>query len=214
MKKRIHTRAVVILMSAIVVVMTSSNYSVAQPYEDAKTFVESVASKVVANIKNPQLNDEQRLQRYGQIFDYALDSKLIARIAIGHHLRKATPEQKVQYFKDFRSYIIDIYADRFGGHADASLKVLSEMRTTKNDTLVSAKIKGPNLSPKNVIFRVRSSDDDYKIVDVTVDGVSLVLTKRSEFSSIVYNQGLKGLLKALAKKRFDRPDPAAIFGAF
>lgn len=214
MKKRIHTGAVVILMSAIVVVMTSSNYSVAQPYEDAKTFVESVASKVVANIKDPHLNEGQRLQRYGQIFDYALDSRLIARIAIGHHLRKATPEQKVQYFKDFQSYIIDIYADRFGGHADAKLEVLSKMRTTKNDTLVSAKIKGPNLSPKDVIFRVRNSDGKFKIVDVTVDGVSLVLTKRSEFNSLVYNQGIDGLLKALAKKRFDGPDPTMIFDAF
>ena len=215
MKIRINVVAVplAILTATFVLVMMSRTHAVAQPYENAKSFVESVANKIVANIKDTQLNDAQRLQRYGEIFDYALDSKLIARIAIGPHLRKATPEQKVQYFNDFRSHIIDIYAARFGGHGNAKLEVLSKMRTTKNDTLVSARIKGPKISSKEIVFRVRKSNDEYKIVDVTIDGVSLVLTKRSEFNSIVYNRGIKGLLKALAMNRFDKPNPTRIFQA-
>ena len=207
------TVSMAVLATAFVLVSTSSNNAVAQPYEDAKDFVESIASKVVANIKDPLLNERQRLRRYGQIFDEALDSKLIARVAIGRHLRKASPEQTLQYFKDFRSYIIDIYANRFGGHGDAKLEVSSKIRTTKKDTLVSAIIKGPKMSPKDVTFRVRNSGDNYKIVDVTVDGVSLVVTKRSEFNSIIYNQGLDGLLKVLAEKRFDGPNPTHIFKA-
>jgi phospholipid transport system substrate-binding protein len=216
MKIRINIVAVsmAILVAVFVLVPTSSSNAVAQPYEDAKDFVETVAGKVVANIKDPDLSKRQRLRRYGQIFDDALDSKLIARIAIGRHLRKASPEQKAQYFKDFRSYIIDIYANRFGGHGDAKLEFLSKTRATKKDALVSARIKGPKMSPKDVTFRVRNSVDKYKIVDVTVDGVSLVVTKRSEFNSIIYNQGIDGLLKALAEKRFDGPNPTLLFEVF
>ena len=69
------------------------------------------------------------------------------------------------------------------------------------------------MSPKDVTFRVRNFGDSYKFVDVTVDGVSLVVTKRSEFNSIIYNQGIDGLLEILAQKRFDGPNPKLIFDA-
>ncbi len=126
-------------------------------------------------------------------------------------MRKASPEQKEQYFNRFRGYIIGIYADRFGGHGGARLEVISALRTTKVDTLVNANISGPKISTKDTVFRVRNSDNGYKIVDVVVDGVSLVLTKRAEFSSIVYREGIKGLLETLAARRVRRPDPTRIY---
>jgi ABC-type transporter MlaC component len=157
--------------SVVVVLMSTPNHVIAQSHEGAKNFIEMIAKQVVATIEDPRLTDEQRTGRYGEILDYALDVRLIARTAIGHHIRDITSEQKERYFKNFQRYIIDIYADRFGGHDDARLEVLGDVRNSEFDTLVNAKISGPRMSPRDTVFRVRGSDDGYKIVDVAVDGV-------------------------------------------
>ncbi len=194
--------------------LVSGNIVNAAPGESAEKFVENVAKQVVDTIKNPQFNDKQRLKQYGRIFDFAIDSPLIARIAAGRHLRRVTPEQKKQYFASFNDYIVEIYANRFGGHLSASLNVINELKTSKSDTLVYVKIKGPKLSPKDTVFRVRKFDDGYKIADVVVDGVSLVLTKRAEFNSIIYRKGFEGLFDALKNKRLQRPSTTRLFKAF
>jgi phospholipid transport system substrate-binding protein len=173
-----------------------------------------VAKQVVDTIKNPQLNDQQRLDRYGRIFDFAIDTPLIARIAAGRHLRRVTAEQKKRYFASFNDYIVAIYADRFGGHCGATLSVISELKTSKSDTLVYVKIHGPKISPKDTVFRVRKFDHGYKIADVVVDGVSLILTKRAEFNSIIYREGFEGLLGALKNKQLKAPSPTRLFNAF
>ena len=186
----------------------------AQSNDGATMFVEDVAQRVVATIKAPGLSDAQRRERYGRIFDHALDIRHIARVAIGHHLRAVNVAQKAQYFANFRRHIIDIYAYRFGGHDDARLEVLGEVHNAESETLVNARISGPRMASKDTVFRVRRTGGGFKIVDVTVDGVSLVLAKRSEFNSIVYNHGIEELLALLAAGHGRSPDPTNVFRAF
>ena len=79
--------AVVIFTSTSIFMLASGNIVNAAPGETAEKFVENVAKQVVDTIKNPQFNDKQRLKQFGRIFDFAIDSPLIARIAAGRHLR-------------------------------------------------------------------------------------------------------------------------------
>ena len=56
---------------------------------------------------------------------------------------------------------------------------------------------------------MRKTEQGWKIYDIVVEGVSLVLTYRSEFDSLVKQEGVDGLIKRLAQKN----SPAAVGGS-
>ena len=68
------------------------------------------------------------------------------------------------------------------------------MRKEKYIAAISAK------PPASVDYAMRKSDSGWKIVDITAEGISLVLTYRSEFEQIVQQAGIDGLIKRLAEK--------------
>ena len=55
--------------------------------------------------------------------------------------------------------------------------------------------------PLSMNFRVRQMNDRLRIIDVTIAGVSLIVTKRSEFDAIIRHEGLPGLLRRLDEKQ-------------
>jgi phospholipid transport system substrate-binding protein len=66
----------------------------------------------------------------------------------------------------------------------------------------------PGGQPLPIDFSMHQTQEGWKVYDITVEGVSLVLTYRSEFDAIVKQQGIDGLIKALATKNI----PAASVG--
>ncbi len=69
--------------------------------------------------------------------------------------------------------------------------------------MVVTKVRSQDTAPTRVAYRVRNLDGNYKIIDVLVEGVSLVTTQRSEFSSVVTRDGIDGLLAVLRERTAD-----------
>ena len=63
--------------------------------------------------------------------------------------------------------------------------------------------------PVKIDYSMRKTDAGWKIYDIVVEGVSLVLTYRSEFDAVVKQDGIDGLIKRLAQKN---TAPAAVGG--
>lgn len=178
--------------------------------ERASGFVAAVADRVVGAIRAQDLDKAERLKRYGHIFDAALDIEGIARTALGRHWNALTLRQRSDYLRLFREHLIRIYARRFGGRAGAALAILGAVEAPSAEILVSGRITAPGIAPLDTVFRVARLAGGLRIVDVTVDGVSLVLTKRAEFDSLVNRRGIDGLLAALGGQEPKPVEPAAI----
>ncbi|MDA0652579.1 MAG: ABC transporter substrate-binding protein, partial [Proteobacteria bacterium] len=67
----------------------------------------------------------------------------------------------------------------------------------KIDILVNTRVERPSGPPINITWRVRSRDQSRQIVDIMVEGISLALTQRQQFASVVSQHGLQGLLETL-----------------
>ena len=83
---------------------------------------------------------------------------------------------------------------------ESCLTNTGEQSSKPTESLVVARITRQYGAPLNLSFRVRQTKDKLRIVDVTVAGVSLIVTKRSEFDSIIRREGLPGLLRRLDSK--------------
>jgi phospholipid transport system substrate-binding protein len=78
-----------------------------------------------------------------------------------------------------------------------SVKTLDMQPVGSGDTAVRAEIDRPDKPPLHLVFRLRPSAADYKIVDVSVEGASLIVTKREEFGSVLSKEGLSGVMNRM-----------------
>lgn len=185
--------------AAVGVALWSSVFAVAAgPTQEAAEFVRSLGAEAIAILTTPNATDEQRNERYRDLLDrgFALDT--ISRFVLGRHWRAASVEQRSEYRRLFREYVLDTYASRLNRYTGETFEVIKSLPLDEKDTLVSTEIRRPDGGPPiRVDYRVRQRREAHKVVDVQVEGVSLVTTQRAEFASIISRDGIDGLLKLL-----------------
>jgi phospholipid transport system substrate-binding protein len=93
--------------------------------------------------------------------------------------------------------VASLYANKFGDYAGQEFKVIGQRASGENDISVESNILQNNKSPVKVEFRVRQTETGFKIVDVYVEGISLLITKRDEFITVLSREGMDGLLSRL-----------------
>ena len=123
------------------------------------------------------------------------------RLAVGHNWNRATPEQKRNLVAEFRRMLVRTYSNAIEAYQGQTLKVLpSRGKQEPEGTTVRTQFVRAGGQPLSIEFEMRKTDASWRIYDITVGGVSLVITYRSEFDAIVKQSGIDGLIKRLAEK--------------
>ena len=123
------------------------------------------------------------------------------RLAVGRAWNEASPEQRKRLVSEFRNMLVRTYSNAISAYEGQTMKVLP-VRMKPGDTEATVRnqfVRGGG-KPVAVDYQMRKADDGWKIYDISVEGVSLVLTYRSEFDAIVKQQGIDGLIKRLAER--------------
>jgi len=130
-----------------------------------------------------------------------IDFRAAARIALGRDWRLATPAQRDALVQQFQGMLLRIYTNAIGSYRGQTMQVQRlNMKPGDTDVTVRNRYLQPGKPPVAVDYAMHLTPQGWKIYDVIVEGVSLVLTYRSEFSQIVQQSGIDGLLKRLAEK--------------
>ena len=167
--------------------------------EDAESFVRSVGDAVVQVLQQqlPRTETEQQLHA---IWLKAFDGEGIGRSVMGKNWKKASDAQREEYLQLFPQYVAGLYADQFSDYSGETFAVNGSKPGAEGRTIVNARIDRPGGDPIRIDFVVRTDAEPLTITDVKVEGVSLLVTKRSEFDSVVAQQGIDGLIAALRDK--------------
>lgn len=168
---------------------------------DASKFVHDLGDRAINALTQKESAPAERAQNFEKILTHYFDVPNIARFALGRHWRQASAEQQKDYVALFGKYIARTYATKLGGYSGEKFKILSERELgNKRDVMVNTRIERLAGPPINVAWRVRTRKDSKAIVDVMVEGISMAVTQRNEFSSVVRRDGLDGLLAALRRQ--------------
>ena len=154
-----------------------------------KEFIESLGEETIGAITDPNVSERDRLTEFSRLFRKGFDVDTISRFVLGRYWCRATDEQKVKYQILFADFIVTTYANRFRQYSNEKLLVDGERTANKRDTIVLSKIKLPEGPAVRVDWRVRRTGDNHKIVDVIVEGVSMAITQRDEFASVIRRGG-------------------------
>jgi phospholipid transport system substrate-binding protein len=164
---------------------------------------------VITNLGNQALevlgrnvNPNDRAARFRQLFSEDFDVPGIARFVLGRYWNVATEPQQQEFVRLFADYIAVAYSNRLAEYSGETLRVTGS-RPAPDGSLVSSEIVRPNgAPPARVDWLLNQRDGAYKITDVIVEGVSMAVTQRSEFASVIQRNGgqVQSLIAALRQK--------------
>jgi phospholipid transport system substrate-binding protein len=124
----------------------------------------------------------------------------VARLILGRHWRTASAAQQAEYLELFRAFALHTLASRLDVYGGQNFEITGARVVGRDDALVSTRILGEG-PPLAVDWRVRQRDDDRMVaIDVIVEGVSLIVTQRSEFGAVIERRGIDGLLAELRRR--------------
>jgi phospholipid transport system substrate-binding protein len=126
-----------------------------------------------------------------QVLETNFDLNYMARSALGRHWNQTTPEQRERFLKVFASAEAHAYARRFGQYGGQKLTVDRAAPMTRGDdvSIVNSKLTQTDAEPIAIQWEVRSDGRRVRIVDVRIEGVSMVVTRRAEFNSFIQAHG-------------------------
>jgi len=172
----------------------------------ARVFIDFMTEEAITTLTGRDITQEERYRRFRILMNKNFSITGIAKFVLGRHLRKASKAEKTEYLSLYEDLMVAIYADRFAKYSGQRLLVKKAIRRGKKDVIVyTTMVKAGNgAKPLKVNWRVRPKGETFTIIDVMVEGISMIMTQKSEFSSFIKSSGgeFKNLLAEL-KKRVD-----------
>lgn len=158
----------------------------------AKIFIEDLATKGISFLEDNSLNQDQRRKEFRNVLKNNFDMKTIARFALGTYWRQATKAEKKEYLALFENTVVNVYSRRFSEYNGQEFEVASARPQGKRDTIVTSYIVQNGGQKISIDWRLRQKKDgSLKIIDIMVEGVSMSVTQRSDFSSVIQRGGGK-----------------------
>jgi phospholipid transport system substrate-binding protein len=163
--------------------------------------VKGLYDALLNTMKNGRiLGQSGRFAQLDPVIRRSFDIASMARLSIGSTWAGLNESQRQQITESFGRYISATYADRFDSYAGQKLEVTGE-QPASSGVMVRSQIIKASGEPVNVDYMMRRSGESWLISDIYLDGaISEVATRRSEFSAILKNEGIDGLIAALNRK--------------
>ena len=198
------------LVAAFLVAAMAGQRAQASEDDPAFVFIEDVGGQAVAVLRDKANSTfEEREAAFRAIMVKGFDVPLVSRFVLGRHWKTATEEQRKAYMNIFLDFIVRVYASRFDSYGGEEFVVRSVIDDESGDKIVRTQVLRPSGGqPVHVDFRVRERKERLKVIDVVVEGISMLHTHRVEFTSVINRKGLDGLLGDL-QARLDAPVESA-----
>ena len=161
--------------------------------EQTDKFVQELGEKVIGVMREYESRPVRR-EEFRKLLVENFDLNKVSRAALGQYSRRVSEAQLERYHNIYVDYVLAIYGGLFEKYAGETLTVTGSTPVPDGDVLVSSRIDQPGGPPTFLTFRVRRSDDGFKVLDVVVEGISMLVTQRSEFASVIRREGIDGFL--------------------
>jgi len=131
-----------------------------------------------------------------------IDFTEATRLALGSWWKTATPAQRERLSKEFRGLLVRTYANAIGGYKGQTMRVLPlKLDAGADDVVVRNQFLRPGAPPLRIDYAMYKTPAGWKIYDIVAEGVSLVLTYRTEFDQVVRQSGIDSLIQRIAEKQ-------------
>jgi phospholipid transport system substrate-binding protein len=162
--------------------------------------VQKTTDAVLAVLADKSLASDQKRHKIEDIVYDHFDFHTLSRLVLARNWRRLTPEQQNEFVEEFKRHLSLTYGRNVETYHNERATITGDRQEPGGDWTVKTKIIRPNASDILVDYRLRQEQGTWKVIDVIIEGVSLVLNYRSQFQEIVSNEGPAKLIELLKEK--------------
>jgi phospholipid transport system substrate-binding protein len=200
MTKRKTMRGMLIGLGMIVLILISAPVHAATPLETVRTEV----NKVLDALRNKGLKEEAKKETLRLVYKEMFDQVELARLSLGNNWNKLTEAQRQEFVGLFQQVLEKAYADKILAYTDEKILYDREIPISKNRVGVQTRVITKSKEIPIIYRVVQESDGTWKVYDVVVENVSLVMNYRSQFNDILAKNKPDELIEILRKKVKDQ----------
>ncbi len=200
-------REIIALLAVLLFSFSAASVAASAEDSEAGEFVRILGESAVDVLRDKENTTfAEREFAFRNILVEGFHIKTISRFVLGRYWRSATEAQRQAYDDVFVDFIVRVYASRFDSYDGEEFEILQAVDSDiDGDTIVRTHIIRPSGgAPIAVDYRVRVIDGGYRVVDVNVEGISMLHTHRVEFASVINRKGMDGFLEELRKQVEER----------
>ena len=177
------------------------NYILAE--SDPGSYVMEMTTNAINTLTDKSISQNEKESQFGKLFDKNFDVPSISRFVLGKYWKQASLDQKKKFIKAFRNYVVKTYSSRFNEYSGEKLKLVNyENEKNPKIFLVHTILERQDAPVIKVDWRIGKKKDRFVILDIIIEGISLAITQRSEFVSVIdQNEGSIDQLISLLKER-------------
>jgi phospholipid transport system substrate-binding protein len=170
--------------------------------EEPRKLIDETAVKIVAILARKTDTTEQRVGEIEAIAYDLFDFTTMSKLVLARNWRKLTPEQRTTFVKEFKRHLSHTYGTRLDRYDQERVDVYGAQVEQRNDVTVKTRIVGGQFAGAEISYRLRKQSDRWKIIDVVIEGISLVSNYRSQFQEVLNTGTIDDLLAKLQDKNF------------
>ncbi len=188
MIRNISVRAARALAAGLLIVLCQAAVPRGATAQDAAAaFIQNLGNDAI-QVLGPSVPPAQRTAHFRRLFEEDFDLPDAARFVLGPNARRLTPEQNQEFVTIFGEYLAQAYSKRLAEYGGEPFHVTGS-RQNGAESVVSSQIQRRNSAPVEIDWHVSDRDGRWQVTDVYVDGVSMKVTHRQEFASIIQRNG-------------------------
>jgi len=195
-RRTIVHRAVVVL--ALTVQLSARAVSAA---DSPSTVVQQVIDSVTAVLVDKGLTADQKRHKIEEIAYVRFNFDTVSRLVLARNWKDLSPQQQKEFIEEFKKHLSVTYGKNIENYNNERAVVTGDRAEARDDWTVKSKIVRPNAADVLVDYRLRKdADGEWRIIDVIIEGVSLVANFRSQFQEIISTSGVAKLIEVLRDK--------------
>ena len=194
-------RTSLMTLSVVLALTSGAPAALALEASDPSGLVNGLVGEAIANIKDQQGAASDKGAKFRALLEAGFDIPRISRFVLGRYWNGATDEQRHHFASLFEDWIVRTYSARFKDYGGQTIRVIGARPESETSAVVTSEFSSPSGAPPiKVDWHVRkAAEGDYKVVDVSIEGISMALTERDEIAAVADRHGgtAEGLNHAL-----------------
>ena len=170
--------------------------------------IEDTADQIVSILSQKDQPSDVRIREIEKIAYEIFDFTTMSKLVLARKWRKLSNEQKGEFVREFKRSLARTYGTRLDRYDQEKVEVYGTQIEPRDDVSIKTRIVGGQYGGAELAYRLRKRNDRWRIIDVVIEGVSLVSNYRSQFVEILNRGTIEDLLEKLRDKNFELTEGA------
>jgi phospholipid transport system substrate-binding protein len=168
-----------------------------------RQLIDDAASKIVTILGREGQSTDVRVAEIEEIAYELFDFTTMSKLVLARNWRKLDKEKRAEFVREFKRNLSRTYGTRLDRYDQEDIEIFGTQIEPRDDVSVKTRIVGGQFDGAVISYRLRERSERWRIIDVVIEGISLVSNYRSQFAEILTNGTIDDLMAKLRDKNFE-----------